>query len=240
MHTHGGLGIPTASQHNIFDSEKLRSFSYAPDSVWTSDPWILSLMLYQLSHPTTLWIRSSSLLSCKIWTLLNFVLMHFITHFGKFRPPYLGKATAARRTALPSPTSACWVFSCFRNATNSDVDYRVFNVRTWWFYACVYTQWLGTPKMSQYNIFDSEKLTNFLYAQFLLCSWRGSNLRSDLDSDALPIEPPRHPILNEQKCIFIIIYILWHIKASTQEIAFHSVRCTQCIFMLKLQNICTI
>ena len=28
-------------------------------------------------------------------------------------------------------------------------------------YACVYTQGLGTPTLSQYNIFDSEKLTHF-------------------------------------------------------------------------------
>ena len=27
--------------------------------------------------------------------------------------------------------------------------------------ACVYTWGLGTPKASQHNIFDSEKLTNF-------------------------------------------------------------------------------
>ena len=33
---------------------------------------------------------------------------------GKFGPPYLGKAAAAATAALPSPTSACWVFSCFR------------------------------------------------------------------------------------------------------------------------------
>ena len=26
--------------------------------------------------------------------------------------------------------SACWVFSCFCNPPNSDMDYRIFNVRT--------------------------------------------------------------------------------------------------------------
>ena len=29
----------------------------------------------------------------------------------------------------PSPTSACWVFSCFRNPRNSDMDCRIFTVR---------------------------------------------------------------------------------------------------------------
>ena len=50
--------------------------------------------------------------------------------FGKFGPPYLGKATEATRAALPSPTSAYCVFSCFRNPPNSDTDYGIFNVRT--------------------------------------------------------------------------------------------------------------
>ena len=51
--------------------------------------------------------------------------------FEKFGAPHLDKATAAARAALPSPISACWVFSCFRNPPNSDMDYRIFNVRTW-------------------------------------------------------------------------------------------------------------
>ena len=33
---------------------------------------------------------------------------------GKFWRPNLGKATAATRAALPSPTSACWVFLFLR------------------------------------------------------------------------------------------------------------------------------
>ena len=49
--------------------------------------------------------------------------------FGKFGQPYLGKATAEARAALPSLTSACWVFSCFCNPPNSDMDDRIFNVR---------------------------------------------------------------------------------------------------------------
>ena len=58
--------------------------------------------------------------------------IHFIIpfRFVKFGPPYLGTVTAAARAALPSPTSACWVFSCFRNPPSSGMDYRIFNVRT--------------------------------------------------------------------------------------------------------------
>ena len=33
--------------------------------------------------------------------------------------------------------SACWVFSCFCNPPNSDMDYRIFNMRTWSF-LCVH------------------------------------------------------------------------------------------------------
>ena len=50
----GGVGM-TASQHNIFDSEKLSNFSRAPDvdGVQTSGLWIWSPTLYHLSHPVT-------------------------------------------------------------------------------------------------------------------------------------------------------------------------------------------
>ena len=57
-------------------------------------------------------------------------ITHFIISFGKFGPPYLGKTTVATRAMLPSPTSACWVFSCFRHPPNSDKDNRICNVRT--------------------------------------------------------------------------------------------------------------
>ena len=48
-----GLGTPTASQHNIFDSEKFTTFSCDPDGIQTSVLWILSLTLYQLNRPVT-------------------------------------------------------------------------------------------------------------------------------------------------------------------------------------------
>ena len=50
-----GLGTSTASQHNIFDSEKLSQLSCAPDAhgVRTSGLSISSPTLYQLSHAVT-------------------------------------------------------------------------------------------------------------------------------------------------------------------------------------------
>ena len=116
-------------------------------------------------------------------------IIHFIIPFGKFGPPYLGKATAAARVALPSPTSACWVFLCFRNPLSSDMDYRILNMlKCVHSYVCVYTQGLGTQTTSQHNIFDLDKLSHI---------FGGSNLGSlDLESDALPVEKPRHPCLS--------------------------------------------
>ena len=61
-YTHWGLGTPTASQHNIFDLEKLTNFSCAPDRVQTLGQWIWSSNLRSMdmeldalptSHPLT-------------------------------------------------------------------------------------------------------------------------------------------------------------------------------------------
>ena len=46
-------------------------------------------------------------------TRLFWVLFYTLIPFGKFGSLYLGKATTAARAALPNPTSAFWVFSCF-------------------------------------------------------------------------------------------------------------------------------
>ena len=54
------------------------------------------------------------------------------------------------------------VFSCFRHPPNSDMDYMIFQTCVHdHSYACVYTRGLGTPTVSQHNIFDSKILTSF-------------------------------------------------------------------------------
>ena len=53
-----------------------------------------------------------------------FYVIHLIIPFGKFGSPYLDKATTSARAALPSPISA---------PPDSEMDYRIFNVRTWSF-----------------------------------------------------------------------------------------------------------
>ena len=56
-----------------------------------------------------------------------------------------------------------WVFLCFHNPPNSDIDYRIFNVRTWSFLLRVHGGWACTPT-SQDNIFDWKTLTNLYCA----------------------------------------------------------------------------
>ena len=69
------------------------------------------------------------------------------------------------------------------------MGYKIFDVRAWPFVSVrIHTGGLGTPTASQHNIFDSEKLSYICE----LYSSRGLNLgSSDLETDALPIEPPR-------------------------------------------------
>ena len=68
-------------------------------------------------------------------------------------------------------------------------------------YACVYTQGLGTPTASQ-HIFDSEKLTN------CSCAPDADGARTsdllDLESNALPTEPPRFPETKGKSGIYCV------------------------------------
>ena len=95
-----------------------------------------------------------------------------------------GNATAATRAAL-SPVLQ--VFSCFRNPLNSDMNYRNCNVRTDHSYACVYTRgldWTHRQRVSTTFLIQKQlsQICIVLLAGF------------ELESVALPIEPPRHPI----------------------------------------------
>ena len=88
----------------------------------------------------------------------------------------------------PSVSKACWVFSCFRNPPNSDMDYISLTcVRDHSYeYVCVYTRGLGTPTASQYNIFDSGKKVNSLCFLVLLTGLElGSLMSYNVESDAL-------------------------------------------------------
>ena len=97
------------------------------------------------------------------WALLNIQIITLLFPF------------TVQKYIYPPDTrqSACCVFSHFRNPPNSDMNYRICNVRTWSFLCvCIYTRRLGTPTGSQHNIFDFREKTH----KFVLCSWRDSNL----------------------------------------------------------------
>ena len=83
----------------------------------------------------------------------------------KFRLFSPGKASS--HSTLPRFFSffLCAVFSCFRNPTNSDMDYRIFDVRT---LLCVriHTGWC-TPTASRHNISTRKN------SQFFLVLWMG-------------------------------------------------------------------
>ena len=68
------LGTPTASQHNILDSEKLPNLSWAPDRIRTFVLWISSPTLYQFSHP--LWHNLCGLYYCLCFSIQSW--HHFI------------------------------------------------------------------------------------------------------------------------------------------------------------------
>ena len=148
-----------------------------------------------------IWQNSQTPYSVKKSTIINWLVffrcffIHFIIPFGKIGPPYLGTATAAARAALPRSTSACWVFSY---PSNSDMDYGIFNVRTWSFLCvriCTGVGHTHRPRVS------TTLFTRKNSHKVFLCSWRGSNLGSlDLESDALTIEPPLHPIPPRWPC----------------------------------------
>ena len=100
--------------------------------------------------------------------------------------PYPGKATTTTRTELPSPTSACWVFSCLRNPPTLTCDHS---------YACIYIythgSWAHRQRVS--TTFLTQKTHNFF-----LCFWRGSNLGHGihwmLDSKSATLYQLSHPV----------------------------------------------
>ena len=89
----------------------------------------------------------------------------------------------------------CWLVVSV--PPNSDMDYRIFfkfNVRTWSFLCMrIHTVVGHTVTASQHNILDSEKATHFSCAPDTVTGFElGSLMSLNLESDALPTEPPRH------------------------------------------------
>ena len=142
--------------------------------------------------PTVNWWKSlfpiiQKLMWYVLLICLIYLFIHFTVPFGKFRPPYLGKATAAARATLPNPAGACWVFSCFRNPPNSDMDYRIFYMRTRSFLCVRIHTGDGHTDSESAQHFDSEKTQNLF-----LCSWQAWT--SGLWISSLTLYQLSHPV----------------------------------------------
>ena len=77
---------------------------------------------------------SDSLTHCVHSPIFLICFYTLLIPFRKFGPPYLVNATAAARAALPSPTSACWVFRVsVIHQTLTWTTYRILNMCMWSF-----------------------------------------------------------------------------------------------------------
>ena len=142
--------------------------STAGTSSWTSKSALRS------SPSVTKTCHTSDLFHFTFYAIKNgfFKCIHFIITFGKCGPPYLGKATAAVRAALPSPTSAWWIFLCFCNPLNSDgMNYRIFKLRMWSFLCVRIHTGIGQNRKRVRTTFLTQKNSH----NFFLCSRPGSN-----------------------------------------------------------------
>ena len=72
---------------------------------------------------------------------------HSLTHFTSTQLQSRG----AKRQLSYYFFSACWVFSCLRNLSNSGMDYRIFNVRMWSFL------WMRIHMESNWKPWDSRQ-----------------------------------------------------------------------------------
>ena len=112
-----------------------------------------------------------------VWEwVTNLCFLHFINPFREIR------VRLQQSTQLLSPTIACWVFSCFRNPPYSNMLVR----------ACV---------RIHTGVWHTDESAHFWLRK--TCApdeTRGTRtpvmhgIKYELESDALPIEPPRHQL----------------------------------------------
>ena len=101
--------------------------------------------------------------------------------------PFLSSPPLGQPHSVFGGASACRLLSSFHNLPKSDMDYRIFNVRTWSFVCVRIHTGLGTPTASQHYLFD---------LKFLLVLLTGFEPWSlDLQPNVLTTEPTRHPHL---------------------------------------------
>ena len=158
------------------------------DVAYVSIVWMLSAMKKipfkenGTDRTRTVWPRKDTQIRFDSFLVPN--VMH-----RKFRLLFLEKASS-RSTALPSFFPCVQCFSCFHNPPNSDIDYRIFNMRMWSFLCVhIHTGGLGTLTASLHNI-----LTRKNSHKFFLCLGQGVNLWSyDLESMLYQLSHPVTP-----------------------------------------------
>ena len=150
---------------------------------------------------TILWLQRLWNFSCALhlwWLVKSHWFMHSMT-CGFFLRSSIGgvayvtvfnsSVTWPATFRLRGYKCICWLFLCFHNPPNSDMDYRIFNVSTWSF------AWVRIHTGVGHT--DSESAQPFWLkkpSKFFLCSWRDSNPRPlDLQSNTLTTEATRHP-----------------------------------------------
>ena len=92
------------------------------------------------------------------WRLVSYIRVDYIT----FLQENLGCFPQGKRAAIvPFFFFLCAVFLCFHNPPNSDMDYSIFNRRTWSFLNLMhaYTHGGGHTDNQSAQHFDSEKLS---------------------------------------------------------------------------------
>ena len=128
---------------------------------------------------------AESFAGCCQWALLDVQIMILLFPFTvhKYIYPPVSKMHAG-------------FFSWFRNPPNPNMDCRIYNVRAYVIILVrAYTRGRGLGTHRQ------RASTTFVTRNCFLYSWRDSNLgHLDLECDALPIEPPRHPCESLPPC----------------------------------------
>ena len=125
-------------------------------------------------------------------SLCNFIFFTLYYPFREIQSAFKSRLQAAARAALcPVLQVHAGYFRVSVIHRNSDMDCRIFNGRTWSFVCVRIHTGYGQHRQRVSTTLSTRKNSHF----FSLCCWRDSNPRPlDLESDALPIEPPRHPI----------------------------------------------
>ena len=110
-------------------------FSIGPYCALNTEQDFFLVIWWTVFHPDLFYLFYFYFHSCKTkhvsrnkQIFLIAVLPHSDFSHGKFRLLSPGKASRDR-VALPT-YGACWVFECFHNPPNFDMDYRILNVRT--------------------------------------------------------------------------------------------------------------